>query len=116
MVEMLAGVGILIVLWWGGRLVISGGLTLGEFVAFTTYLAMLIWPSIALGWVVNITQRGAASMTRLNEIFDEVPQIADPAVSSVPADYRIRRQDSISGCLVLFFSITTSAQELEFHS
>lgn len=90
MVEMLAGMGILVVLWWGGRQVISGQLTLGEFVAFTTYLAMLIWPSIALGWVVNITQRGAASMMRLNEIFDEKPQIKDPPVPAVPLDYRIK--------------------------
>ena len=90
MVEMLAGVGILVVLWWGGRQVISGQFTLGEFVQFTTYLAMLIWPSIALGWVVNITQRGAASMARLNEIFDEKPQITDPPVPAVSADYRIK--------------------------
>jgi ATP-binding cassette, subfamily B, multidrug efflux pump len=90
MVEMLAGIGILVVLWWGGRQVVSGILTLGEFVAFTTYLAMLIWPSIALGWVVNITQRGAASMTRLNEILDEKPQITDPLVPAVSLDYKIR--------------------------
>lgn len=90
MVEMLAGLGILVVLWWGGRQVISGQFTLGEFVQFTTYLAMLIWPSIALGWVVNITQRGAASMARLNEIFDEKPQITDPLVPAVSADYRIK--------------------------
>ena len=88
-VEFLAGVGILIVLWYGGRLVILNKLTLGEFVAFNIYLAMLIWPSIALGWVTNITQRGAASMARLNEIFDEKPQITDPEISPVSANYEI---------------------------
>lgn len=88
-VEMLAGLGILIVLWYGGRSVITGKLTLGEFVAFNSYLAMLIWPSIALGWVVNITQRGAASMARLNEVFDEKPEITDPAIPSVPDSYQI---------------------------
>jgi ATP-binding cassette subfamily B protein len=90
MVEMLAGLGILMVLWWGGRLVINNQFTLGEFVQFTTYLAMLIWPSIALGWVVNITQRGAASMARINEIFDEKPQIINPAVTAVKPDYRLQ--------------------------
>lgn len=90
LVEMMAGAGILIVLWYGGRQVIQGRLTLGEFVAFNSYLAMLIWPSIALGWVVNITQRGAASMSRLNEIFNERPEISDPAVPAVPAQYSVR--------------------------
>jgi ATP-binding cassette subfamily B multidrug efflux pump len=89
MVEMMAGIGILIVLWWGGRLVISGTLTLGEYVAFNTYLAMLIWPAIALGWVVNITQRGAASMARLNEILDQKPEIQNPEKPAVSPDYQI---------------------------
>jgi ATP-binding cassette subfamily B multidrug efflux pump len=89
LVEMMAGIGILTVLWWGGRLVIRGTLTLGEYVAFNTYLAMLIWPAIALGWVVNITQRGAASMTRLNEILDQKPEIQNPEKPAVSADYQI---------------------------
>jgi ATP-binding cassette subfamily B protein len=89
MVELLAGIGVLIVLWFGGRQVILGHLTLGEFVAFNSYLAMLIWPSIALGWVVNITQRGAASMSRLNEVFEEKPQITDSKVSDQMEAYRI---------------------------
>ncbi len=90
MVELMAGVGILIVLWCGGRFVIQGKLTLGEFVAFNTYLAMLIWPAIALGWVVNITQRGAASMSRLNEIFDQAPDITNPPVPAVTSEYQIQ--------------------------
>lgn len=90
MVEMMAGFGILLVLWWGGRLVIQGTLTLGEYVAFNTYLAMLIWPAIALGWVVNITQRGAASMTRLKEVLDQVPEIQNPEKPAVASDYQIK--------------------------
>jgi ATP-binding cassette subfamily B protein len=90
MVELLAGIGVLIVLWFGGRQVILGHLTLGEFVAFNSYLAMLIWPSIALGWVVNITQRGAASMSRLNEVFEEKPEITDARVSDQMEKHRIR--------------------------
>ena len=90
LVEMMAGVGILIVLFFGGRFVISGDLTLGEFVAFNTYLAMLIWPAIALGWVVNITQRGAASMGRINEILDQVPQVRDPESPAMDRDYQVQ--------------------------
>jgi ATP-binding cassette, subfamily B, multidrug efflux pump len=90
LVELLAGFGVLIVLWFGGRAVIQGTLTLGEYVAFNSYLAMLIWPSISLGWVVNITQRGAASMARLNEILDEKPEIQDPVIPAVGEDYQIQ--------------------------
>jgi ATP-binding cassette subfamily B protein len=74
----LAGIGTVLVLGFGGWLVIEKAITLGDFVAFNSYLVMLIWPMIALGWVVSIFQRGAASMKRINEILDEEPEIADP--------------------------------------
>ena len=64
-------------LWYGGRQVIQGSLTLGELVAFIAYLAMLTWPTIALGWVINIFERGAASMGRINQIFNTTPEIED---------------------------------------
>jgi ATP-binding cassette subfamily B protein len=73
----LAGLGAVVVLWLGGSLVIRGTLTLGQFVAFNVYLAMLIWPMIALGWVVNLFQRGAASYRRMREILDTEPAIRD---------------------------------------
>ncbi len=65
------------VIWFGGRQVVSGIITLGDFVAFTVYLGMLAFPMIALGWVVNLLERGRASMRRLNYILDAVPEIAD---------------------------------------
>jgi ATP-binding cassette subfamily B multidrug efflux pump len=74
---LLAALGTVIVLWLGGTLVIRGTITLGEFVAFNAYLAMLTWPMIALGWVVNLFQRGAASWTRLRAVLDTPPAIAD---------------------------------------
>jgi ATP-binding cassette subfamily B protein len=73
----LAGLGAVVVLWLGGELVIRGQITLGQFVAFNVYLAMLTWPMIALGWVVNLFQRGSASYGRLREIMDTVPAIQD---------------------------------------
>lgn len=72
-----AGFGVLFILGFGGKEVIDGRLTLGSFVAFNGYLAMLIWPMIALGWVMNITQRGLASMERINKVMEEKPDIVD---------------------------------------
>jgi ATP-binding cassette, subfamily B, multidrug efflux pump len=75
------GLGALLVLWLGSREVIRGRLTLGGFVAFNAYLAMLSWPMIAFGWVTNMVQRGLASWQRMLEVLEHVPEIADP-----PAD------------------------------
>jgi ATP-binding cassette subfamily B protein len=73
----LMGLGALTVLWLGGRMVVAGVITLGEFVAFGAYLAMLNWPMIALGWVVNLFERGEASMGRIHAILDAQPEIRD---------------------------------------
>jgi len=80
---LLTGVGAVVVLLFGGRQVIRGAITLGDFVAFSFYLTQLMWPMIALGWVTNLFQRGAASMGRLNELFQLEPTISDPS-SPVP--------------------------------
>ncbi len=77
LIALVGGVGAIIVLWLGGLQVINGRISLGDFVAFSGYLAMLTWPAIALGWVVNLVQRGAASMTRIAQIMDQQPDIAD---------------------------------------
>ncbi len=74
---MLTGAATVIVLWRGGFDVITSKLSLGTMVSFLIYLGMLTWPLIAFGWVVNIFQRGAASMGRLNKIFDTQPEIKD---------------------------------------
>ena len=75
---LLAGLGAVTVLGVGGMLALRGTITVGAFVAFGLYLGMLTWPLIALGWVVNLFQRGAASAVRLLEILDETPAIRDP--------------------------------------
>ncbi len=74
---LLTGLGAVIVLWYGGRLVMSGDISIGDFVAFGFYLTLLSWPMIALGWVTNLFQRGAASMRRINELMAVRPAIAD---------------------------------------
>src|SRR6202790_50832 len=75
--ETMLGLAIVLVLWLGGREVIAGRITVGGFVAFNTYMVQLTWPIIALGWVINIFQRGTASMRRINEILVEKPEIRD---------------------------------------
>ena len=77
--EMLIGFAFLIVIFAGGMRVISGSISLGGFVAFNSYMGMLVWPMIALGWVVNLMQRGKASLDRFNEILEARPDIAAPA-------------------------------------
>jgi ATP-binding cassette subfamily B multidrug efflux pump len=75
--ETMLGLAIVLVLWLGGREVLQGRMTVGSFVAFNTYMVQLTWPVIALGWVINIFQRGTASMLRINEILTESPEIQD---------------------------------------
>jgi len=81
--EVLMGLIMVIVLWMGGHEVERGAITIGEFFAFNFYMGQLSWPMIALGWVVNLHQRGTASLARLNQILTADPEIADtePAVS-----------------------------------
>ena len=80
----MAGLGMLVVLYVGGRLVVGGAITVGDFVAFGFYLTMMIWPMIALGWVVNLFQRGAASLSRILSVFDAQPVIRDPEIPRDP--------------------------------
>lgn len=80
---LLAGLGAAVVLGVGGTMVLEGALTVGTFVAFGLYLSNLTWPLIALGWVTNLFQRGAASWGRILEILDAHPAITDPVAPRV---------------------------------
>ena len=73
----LSNLSLAIVLYLGGKLTILQSISTGDFVAFMSYLGILAWPMMALGWAINVIQRGAASMDRLNRIFEEVPEISD---------------------------------------
>jgi ATP-binding cassette subfamily B protein len=84
----LAGLAALLALYLGGREVVKGRITLGEFVAFTVYLASLNWPMVALGWVISLFQRGAASFGRILEILDQEPGIVSPPAALAPARSR----------------------------
>lgn len=74
LLDVFASAGIIIVLWIGGKKVIAGETSIGVIVSLIMYLGLLIWPSIALGWVIAIFQRGMASAKRIQEIFDEIPE------------------------------------------
>jgi ATP-binding cassette subfamily B protein len=76
--QALVGLTFLLVLWAGGWRLAQGQLTLGGFVMFQSYMGLLIWPMIAFGWVINLTQRGTASLKRIREILDASPAIAAP--------------------------------------
>ena len=76
---LLAGLGTLIVLGYGGMLAARATISVGSFVAFGLYLSLLTWPLIALGWVTNLFQRGATSLQRLLEVLDAVPNVTTPA-------------------------------------
>jgi ATP-binding cassette subfamily B multidrug efflux pump len=85
------GLGALVVVWLGGREVIAGRITVGQFVAFNAYLTMLSWPMIAFGWVTNMLQRGMASWKRMLEVLDTPPAIADGAIADAERGMRIER-------------------------
>ncbi|MBI3872407.1 MAG: ABC transporter ATP-binding protein [candidate division Zixibacteria bacterium] len=79
LLSMLSGAAVLLVLYFGGKAVIEGRIDLGTLVAFSVYLGELVWPMIALGWVVSLYQRGLVSIKRLETIMKMQPRVADPA-------------------------------------
>jgi ATP-binding cassette subfamily B protein len=91
LMQFLIGVGFVLIVWQGVPLAVRGELTVGEFAVFNMYLTRLIWPLIALGYVVNLYQRGTASLKRLNAIFKIRPAIAD--------EVNVQSQPVIKGCI-----------------
>jgi ATP-binding cassette subfamily B protein len=85
--EFILGISMVITLLAGGHLVVSHRITVGQFVEFNTFMIMLIWPIIAVGWVVNLFQRGTASVIRIDELLQAKPSIDDSAADvAIPAD------------------------------
>ncbi|HHY15344.1 MAG TPA: ABC transporter ATP-binding protein, partial [Firmicutes bacterium] len=83
LIGFLASLSFIVVLGYGGVLVLDGSITVGDFITFNSYLGMLTWPVMAIGWVMNMIQRGKASMDRLNYIFNQRSAITEPAHSTV---------------------------------
>lgn len=99
-----ASLAMVIILGYGGMLVLNGSISLGDFVAFHSYLGTLVWPVMAISWVINMIQRGKASMDRLNSIFDQVSEIQDPQESALD---RLQGRIELRG---LTFSYPTSTE------
>src|SRR5262249_25466258 len=107
--ETMLGLAIVLVLWLGGREVLLGRITVGQFTAFNTYMVQLTWPVIALGWVINIFQRGTASLARIDQLMPEQPDIIDASAvrslspgEEVEGDIEFRHLDfSYNGVSVL---------------
>jgi ATP-binding cassette subfamily B protein len=89
--EFILGISMVITLLAGGHLVIAHRITVGDFVEFNTYMILLIWPIIAVGWVINLFQRGTASVQRIDELLKAEPAIDDSAAdAAIPADAVLR--------------------------
>ncbi|MCZ6599971.1 MAG: ABC transporter ATP-binding protein [Acidobacteria bacterium] len=90
----LGGMSSLMAVWFGGRLVAVGTISLGDFVAFSAYLAMMVWPTVAMGWVINSFQRGRVAMVRLQEILDLPPETdeggGDMSITELHGEIEIR--------------------------
>ena len=78
LLQFLIGISFLMVLGVGGWRMLNGDLTVGEYVMFNSFMGLLVWPMIAMGWVVNLTQRGMASLKRIRQFLEELPSITDP--------------------------------------
>ncbi len=85
LVSLISAISLIVALSYGGQLVINGSLTLGEFVSFITYLGKLTWPMMAIGWLVNMMQRGFVSLGRISEILDEAPAYDEDKVHLDPS-------------------------------
>jgi ATP-binding cassette subfamily B multidrug efflux pump len=91
LIQFVIGLGMVLIVWYGGVLAVRGEMTQGQFVEFTLFLIRLIWPLIALGYVVNLYQRGTASLKRMNAIF-----AVEPAIEDAPA---VKEQPPVRGCI-----------------
>ncbi|HTQ78698.1 MAG TPA: ABC transporter ATP-binding protein [Thermoanaerobaculia bacterium] len=105
LLQALIGVGFSAVLWYGGLLVIRHSITVGQFVTFNAFVGKLIWPMIALGWVINLTQRGTASLGRIRRVLEIKPAVVDeaPLVETAELQGAIR-------CRNLTFSYSADAE------
>ena len=81
---LVGNIGMLLLLYYGGALVIDGGITIGSFVAFVSYLYMLIWPMMAVGWVANLAQRGITSLRRIHHLLDQQPVVSIGPTLTLP--------------------------------
>ncbi|MBI1849029.1 MAG: ABC transporter ATP-binding protein [Planctomycetes bacterium] len=113
LIYLLGDFGILVILWVGGKGILSGSFTLGDFIAFQAYQLMLLWPMIAVGWVLTLSQRGVASMGRLDEVLKSVPEIQDP-IEPVPLE-RVRGEIEFRGLTFAYPDAQPVLRDVRLH-
>ncbi|NLX19396.1 MAG: ATP-binding cassette domain-containing protein [Desulfobulbus sp.] len=94
---LVGNIGMLLLLYYGGMFVIEGAITIGSFVAFVSYLYMLIWPMMAIGWVANLTQRGITSLRRIHRLLGESPAVSKTIIRPLPLPQTIGTTYSCRG-------------------
>lgn len=92
---LVGNIGLLLVLFYGGKLTITGQITIGDFVAFITYLYMLVWPMMAVGWVANLVQRGLTSLDRIYSLLDTSPLFIEPFAKGLKKNHSIQGRFTI---------------------
>lgn len=102
---LVGNVGMLLLLYYGGGLVITGRISIGSFVAFISYLYMLIWPMMAVGWVANLFQRGLTSLGRIHRVLDQQPEVSTGATHGLPV-----RSQFVYDCRQLHFTYPGASQ------
>ena len=113
--ELTLGLAVVLVLWLGGREVLAKTISVGQFVEFLTYMVQLTWPVIALGWVINIFQRGTASLQRIDEILQQKPEITDSEAALVdPEAADLRGEIEFRG-LSFAYNGTTVLKDVNLH-
>ncbi len=98
LLQTIIGLAAAAVLWYGGALVLRGRISIGQFVTFNFFLAKLVWPMIAIGWVINLAQRAAASLTRIRAVLETAPAIRDePPLADLPGPRGLRGEVAMHG-------------------
>ena len=114
--EFILGISLMITLLVGGHEVVNHKISVGEFTEFMVYMVQLTWPMIAIGWVVNLFQRGTASLTRIDELLKAIPTIADASGAPSSTDGPIVGQAAVSGKARPLSSIPAHLSPLSFRS
>lgn len=110
LVMLSGGAGSWLLLYYGGQFVAEGQLTVGDFVAFSGYLAALVWPTVGLGWILTVMQRGLAALERIGRILDTVPFLPPDLQQTTQAPPSTPRQPGALSVRHLSFSFDTQGQ------
>jgi len=110
---LIVGAGAILTLWIGGQQIVRNAITVGEFVAFNAYLGRLTWPMISIGWVMNLVERGAASMSRINFLLQQPP--ASSTDGALPPEVPMRGEIALEQVSFAYVDGTPVLCEIDLH-